>query len=185
MRATPTDLKEVIVLEPDLFQDQRGWFMESYSHLKYAPLGVAVIFKQDNHSYSAKKGTVRGLHFQKAPMEQAKLVRCSRGSVRDVAVDIRKGSPTYCRWVAVELTAKNNRQLFIPSGFAHGFVTLEDDTEVQYKVDNYYSKEHDRVVRFDDPTIGVDWGTDRPILSDKDGKGPLLKDCDNDFSFIG
>ncbi len=136
---------------------------------------------------SAKKGTLRGLHFQKAPMAQAKLVRCIRGSIIDVAVDLRKGSPTYLKWVAEELSAENKKQIYVPRGFAHGFITLTDDVEIEYKVDNLYSPEHDRGIRYDDPEIAMDWekylkGME-PILSAKDINGPLLKDSDVNFVY--
>lgn len=159
--------------------------METFSSDKLTALGIDAVFVQDNHSYSADKGTLRGLHFQKEPYAQSKLVRCSRGSIMDVAVDIRRGSPDLLKWVAVELSAYNKRMLFIPKGFAHGFVTLESDTEVQYKVDNPYSKENDRSIRFDDPDIGVAWNIDQPILSTKDRDAPLWKDVDSGFRFEG
>ena len=163
--------------------------METYSTEKYAQLGIHNVFVQDNHSMSSKKGTLRGLHFQNNPMAQAKLVRCTRGKVIDVAVDLRKGSPTYKQWVSVELSAENKRQFYIPRGFAHGFLTLTDDVEFEYKVDNLYSKEHDRGIRYDDPSIGVDWGTllegMEPILSEKDVNGPLLEESDINFVYEG
>jgi dTDP-4-dehydrorhamnose 3,5-epimerase len=170
------------VITPTAFGDNRGWFMESYSQAKFSENGIDVIFVQDNHSKSAQRGTLRGLHYQNEPMAQTKLVRCSRGSLLDVAVDLRPGSPTYLKWFSIELTEENKKQLFIPKGFAHGFLTLEDNTEIQYKTDNFYSKEHDRSIRFDDPQIGVDWGGKvEPILSDKDLNAPLLKDAEVSF----
>ena len=178
-----TELDAVIILEPKVFGDNRGWFMESFSHKIFKELGLNLNFVQDNHSYSAIKGTLRGLHFQNNPMAQTKLVRCTRGKILDVVVDIRKGSPTYKKWIAVELSQENKKQLLIPKGFAHGFVTLTNDVEVQYKVDEYYSKEHDRSIRFDDPEIGIDWGIENPILSDKDKNAPLLKDSDCNFIY--
>ena len=156
--------------------------METWSEAKYKKLGIDRHFVQDNHSYTEKKGTLRGLHFQNNPMAQCKIVRCIAGAVLDVAVDIRKGSPNYLKWVAVELSAENKRQLFIPRGFAHGFLTLTDNVEFVYKVDNQYSPECDRSIRFDDPTININWGLSNPILSDKDLNAPLLKD--SDFNFI-
>lgn len=189
MKVTETKIAGVVIIEPDCFGDNRGWFMETYSTEKYAQIGINNIFVQDNHSMSAKKGTLRGLHFQKDPMAQAKLVRCTKGAVLDVAVDIRKGSPTYCQWVSVELSAENKRQFFIPRGFAHGFLTLTDDVEFEYKVDNLYSKECDRGIRYDDPEIGVDWESLlnglEPILSEKDINSPLLKDSDVNFIYEG
>jgi len=178
MNAFQAMLPEVLLLEAIIHRDDRGWFMESYVKGLMKPLGVDVDFIQDNHSFSLQKGTLRGLHFQNEPMAQSKLVRCTRGSMLDVIVDIRKDSPTFRKWVSLELTSTNMRQIFIPKGFAHGFVTLEDNTEVQYKVDNFYSKEYDRSVRFDDPDLGIDWVVPRPVLSNKDAKAPFLKDSD-------
>lgn len=187
MKVIETKIPGVIIIEPDCFGDNRGWFMETFSEPKYRELGITNHFVQDNHSMSAKKGTLRGLHFQNDPMSQGKLVRCTRGVVIDVAVDIRKGSPTYLQWVSVELSAENKRQFYIPRGFAHGFLTLTDDVEFEYKVDNLYSKEHERTIRYDDPSIGIDWGGllngIEPILSEKDKNGPLLADCDCNFVY--
>lgn len=157
--------------------------MESYSKQNLAACGINAEFVQDNHSYSAAKGTLRGLHFQKEPMAQAKIVRCSRGAILDVAVDLRKGSPQYKQWVSVELSAQNQRQLFVPRGFAHGFVALTDDVEVQYKADNYYAPEQDGNILYSDPAIGVDWGPGPFILSEKDQNAPLLKDR-SDLNFV-
>ena len=189
MKAIETKIPGVKIIEQDCFGDHRVWFMQTYITAKYEAMGITNVFVQDNHSMSAKKGTLRGLHFQNAPMAQAKLVRCTKGAVVDVAVDIRKGSPTYKQWVSVELSAENKRQLYIPQGFAHGFLTLTDDVEFEYKVDNLYSKEHDRGIRYDDPSIGVDWGMllngMEPILSEKDVNGPLLKDSDVNFVYEG
>ena len=185
MKVTETKIKGVMIIEPDCYGDSRGWFMETYSEHKYAQLGITNHFVQDNHSMSAKKGTLRGLHFQNNPMSQAKLVRCIKGIVIDVAVDIRKGSPTYKQWVSTELSADNKKQFYIPRGFAHGFLCVTDDVEFEYKVDNLYSKECDRGIRYDDPTIGIDWGGllngIEPILSEKDKNGPLLDDSDCNF----
>jgi dTDP-4-dehydrorhamnose 3,5-epimerase len=184
-----TNIKDVFIIEPKKHGDHRGYFMGTYSTKKYEAIGITTTFVQDNMSFSAQKGTLRGLHFQNAPMAQSKLVSCSRGTVIDVAVDIRKGSPTYKQWVAVELSAENKRQFFIPRGFAHGFLTLTDDVEFRYKVDNLYSKEHDRGIRYDDPTINVDWGSllngIEPILSEKDTTGPILDDSDCNFVYEG
>ena len=181
MKAIQTKIPGVVIIEPDVFGDQRGWFMETWSKKKLEDLGIYADFVQDNQSYTAKKGTLRGLHFQKNPMAQAKLVRVTAGAVMDVAVDLRKNSPTYRQWVSVELSAENKRQFFIPRGFAHGFVALTDDVEFVYKCDNYYSKENDRSIRFDDPAIGVQWNVTDPLVSEKDAKAPLLKDSDCDF----
>ena len=167
------------MLEPQVFGDARGWFMESWSQRKMHDAGIDVQFVQDNQSFSAQKGTLRGLHYQLNPMCQAKLLRCTRGKIFDVAVDIRKGSPQYGKWVGVELSAENKKQLFIPRGFAHGFITLTDDVEVQYKADNYYAPECDGNIRWDDPDIGVEWPLKPVILSEKDSKAPLLKERTN------
>lgn len=179
MKATETELKGVFVLEPQVFGDARGWFMESWSQRKMHDAGIDVQFVQDNQSFSAQKGTLRGLHYQLNPMCQAKLLRCTRGKIFDVAVDIRKGSPQYGKWVGVELSTENKKQLFIPRGFAHGFITLTDDVEVQYKADNYYAPECDGNIRWDDPDIGVEWPLKPVILSEKDSKAPLLKERTN------
>lgn len=183
MNVLKTALRDVLIIEPQVYGDHRGWFMETYSQLKLKNHGIDVTFVQDNQSFSAKKGTLRGLHFQNNPMAQSKLLRCIRGAIMDVAVDIRLGSPCYKEWIAVELSEANKRQLFIPKGFAHGFLTLTDDVEVQYKVDAYYAQDCDRGIAYNDPSIGVDWGSIMPILSDKDKKAPLLDDSDADFFF--
>lgn len=182
MKVTQTELEGVVVIEPEVFNDNRGWFMESYSKTKFEKYGIDNEFIQDNHSYSKGSNILRGLHFQKLPHAQAKLVRCTRGKILDVAVDLRKGSPDYKRWISVELSDENKKQLYIPKGFAHGFLTLSEDVEVQYKVDEYYCKECDRSIRYDDPDIGVYWGIDDPILSEKDLNAPFLKDSDVNFS---
>lgn len=178
-----TSLDGVYVINPKIYDDSRGWFMESYNKKILVDKGICVDFIQDNHSLSTQRHTIRGLHFQKNPKAQAKLVRCIRGSIIDVAVDIRKGSPTYKKWIAVELSDDNKKELFVPKGFAHGFVTLTDNVEIQYKVDEYYSPIHDRSIRFDDCEIGINWGIKVPILSDKDINAPLFKDCDHDFKY--
>lgn len=181
MNLTETGINGVYLIEPAVFGDNRGWFYESYSALKFAQLGIDTVFVQDNRSFSEKKGTVRGLHCQKAPAAQAKLVSCTRGSIIDVAVDIRKDSPTYLKHVAVELSGENKKMLYIPKGCLHGFVTLTDNVELSYKVDDYYSPENDRSIRFDDPIFGIDWGTDNPILSEKDRNAPLFSQSDVEF----
>ncbi|NLZ84061.1 MAG: dTDP-4-dehydrorhamnose reductase, partial [Clostridiales bacterium] len=182
MNIIKTDFDDVLIIEPKVFGDHRGWFTETYSKTKFQELGIDIEFVQDNHSMSAQKGTLRGLHFQTNPRAQTKLVRCTKGKILDVAIDLRKGSSTYKQWIGIELSEDNKKQLLIPKGFAHGFLTLTDDVEVQYKVDEYYAPECDRSIRFDDPEIGVDWGIEDPILSEKDLKAPLLKDSDVDFS---
>lgn len=181
MKLIQTLLPDIHLLEPDVFGDQRGWFMETWSRAKWQELGLNLDFVQDNHSYTALKGTLRGLHFQNNPHAQAKVVRVLRGRIYDVAVDLRKSSPTYRQWIGVELTAENKKQLFIPRGFAHGFLTLCDDVEVAYKVDHPYDQKTDRSIRFDDPDIGINWGIADPILSDKDKSAPLLRDSDCNF----
>lgn len=181
MNVIETKLPGVVIVEPQVFGDHRGWFMESWSQKTMADNGLNVNFVQDNQSYTARKGTLRGIHFQQYPMAQTKLVRVTRGAVMDVAVDLRKDSPTYRQWVAVELSAENKKQLFIPQGFGHAFLTLTDDVEFVYKCDNFYSKEHDRNIRFDDPELCVEWGIADPILSEKDAAAPFLKDSDCNF----
>lgn len=183
MKVTETELKGVFIIEPQVFGDERGWFMESWSERKMEEAGIKVKFVQDNQSFSAQKGTLRGLHYQLNPMCQAKLLRCTRGEILDVAVDIRKGSPQYAKWTAIKLSAENKKQLYIPRGFAHGFITLTDDVEVQYKADNYYAPEYDGNIRWNDPEIGVDWTMEPVVLSDKDKIAPLLKERTN-LNFI-
>lgn len=183
MKVINTKIEGVVVVEPQVFGDHRGWFSETYSKIKFQELGINYEFVQDNQSMSAQKGTLRGLHFQNNPKAQTKLIRCTKGAILDIAVDIRKGSPTYKEWVAVELTAENHKQLLIPKGFAHGFLTLTDDVEVQYKVDEYYAPECDRSIRFDDPELGVDWTIETPVLSEKDLTAPFLKDSDYNFVY--
>lgn len=189
MKKLETKIPGVVIIEPDVHGDHRGYFMETYSTSNFHGLGIDNVFVQDNMSFTAKKGTLRGLHFQNDPMAQAKLVSCTKGTVIDVAVDIRKDSPTYKQWVAVELSAENKKMFFIPRGFAHGFLTLTDNVEFRYKVDNLYSKEHDRGIRYDDPSINVDWGGllngIEPILSDKDKNGPTLDESDCNFKYEG
>ena len=181
MKAVKTKVDGAIIIEPDVFGDNRGWFMESYSKKKLAEIGIDVDFVQDNRSFSAEKGTLRGLHCQLNPTAQSKLLTCLRGTILDV--DIRKGSPTYMQWDAVELSGENKKSFFIPKGCLHGFVTLTDDVEVMYKVDEFYSPADDRSIRFDDPALGVEWGVENPILSQKDMNAPLLKDSDVEFSY--
>ena len=183
MIVTQTELEGVFIIEPTVLSDERGWFMETYNIKKYADLGIDVDFVQDNHSLSLQEGILRGLHFQNNPMAQCKLVRCTRGKILDVAVDLRKGSSTYTKWFNVELSEENKKELFIPQGFAHGFLTLSENAEVQYKVDNLYSKEYDRSIRFDDPTINIKWPTYAYILSEKDIKAPMLTESDANFVY--
>lgn len=186
MKITPTHLPGLLVLEPARFGDDRGFFSESWSQKTLSQQGVDIDFVQDNHSLSAALNTVRGLHFQSAPHAQAKLVRCGRGALFDVAVDIRKGSPTYAKWFGIELSFENGKQLLVPTGFLHGFATRQPDTEIIYKCSDYYAPECDGVVRFDDPAIGIDWNLNVPaVLSDKDARAPLLADLDNAFVWEG
>ena len=181
MNIIKTDVLDLYIIEPKVFGDSRGWFTETWSMKAMEEAGLHYNFVQDNHSYSASKGVLRGLHYQKGEAAQAKIVRCTRGAVLDVAVDMRKSSPTYKKWVSVELSAENHRQVLVPRGFIHGFLSLTDDVEFLYKVDNYYSKEADSGIRWNDPELGVDWGIKDPILSDKDKNSPYLHESDIDF----
>jgi dTDP-4-dehydrorhamnose 3,5-epimerase len=183
LQVIETKLQGVFLLEPQVFGDARGWFTESWSEQSMREAGLHYTFVQDNHSYSAQKHTLRGIHFQKGARAQAKLIRCSRGAVLDVAVDLRAGSPTYGEWISAELSADNKRQIIIPRGFGHAFLTLTDDVEFLYKADNPYCAEADRSILWSDPAIGVVWGVDAPILSDKDAAAPLLRDSDVDFVY--
>lgn len=178
-KVTPTAIAEVRIVKPRAFEDARGYFVETYTRSELVPLGVDPVFIQDNQSLSRDVGTLRGLHYQHPPFAQDKLVRCIRGRVWDVAVDIRRSSPTFRQWVGVELSADNRLQLFVPVGFAHAFLTLEPDTEVVYKVSAGYSAAHDAGLRWDDPAIGIDWPlqTSQPVLSARDGVLPLLADA--------
>ena len=180
MEVIKTALEGVVIIEPRIFKDARGYFFESFSQKEFSEKVMPIDFVQDNESMSSY-GVMRGLHYQRMPYTQSKLVRCVKGTVLDVAVDIRKGSPTFGQHVAVELTEENHRQLFIPRGYAHGFAVLSDVAVFQYKCDNFYSKEHDRNIRFDDPELGVEWGIAEPILSEKDAAAPFLKDSDCNF----
>lgn len=181
MKSIYTNIDGLYVVELDVFGDSRGWFTESYNKQVFEAKNILIDFIQDNHSFSAQKGVLRGLHFQKDPHAQTKLVRCTKGSIWDVAVDLRKSSSTYLKWYGIELSASNHKMLLIPRGFAHGFVTLEDDVEVQYKVDSYYNKMDDRSIRYDDPQIKIDWPIKNVILSDKDANAPYLKESDVNF----
>lgn len=173
----PTEMKDVILVKPKVFGDSRGFFMETYKKSEFFQHGIKTEFMQDNHSKSTK-GVLRGLHFQTPPKAQAKLVRCPRGKVFDVAVDIRKDSPDFGKWVGAVLSEENKHMLFIPEGFAHGFVVLSDEAELIYKASDEYSPENDRGIKWNDPDIGIDWGIDfEPLVSEKDAKQPFLKDC--------
>lgn len=182
MKIIPTKIEGVVIIEPRLFQDDRGYFFESYSVKDFNREVREIHFVQDNESKSSY-GVMRGLHFQRPPFTQSKLVRCVKGAVLDVAVDIRKGSPTYGQHVAVELTEDNHRQFFIPRGFAHGFAVLSPEAVFQYKCDNFYHPEADGGISILDSSLGIDWRipTDHAILSEKDTRHPLLKDFDSPF----
>ena len=184
MEVIKTDIDGVVVIEPRLFNDARGYFFESFSQREFDEKVGRVEFVQDNESKSSY-GVMRGLHFQRPPFTQAKLVRCVRGAVLDVAVDIRKGSPTYGRHVAVELTEDNHRQFFIPRGFAHGFSVLTPEVIFQYKCDNFYAPQSEGALAWDDPDLGIDWRipADRVILSEKDKHHPRLKDAEWLFDY--
>lgn len=185
MTKVETKIPGVYIIEPQVFGDHRGYFMETWSTEKFEKLGLDYQFVQDNESFTVQKGTLRGIHFQNDPMAQAKLVRVVEGAVLDVAVDLRKGSPTYMQWVAVELSAENRRMLMIPRGFGHGFKTLSDNVKFCYKVDNLYSKECDRSIQFDDPEIGVEWGqVIEELLSPKDMQAPTLAESDCNFTYL-
>ena len=181
MKVVSTEIEDLYMIEPQVFGDNRGWFMESWSQKKMEEVGLFYNFVQDNHSFSAIKGTLRGLHFQKGSSSQAKLVRCVRGAVLDVAVDLRKNSKTYKKWVGCILSEENKKQFLIPRGFAHGFLTLTDNVEFVYKADNYYDPQADRNIIWNDEEINVDWGIENPILSEKDKKAPKLSESDVDF----
>lgn len=183
----PQSIPEIVLVKPKRFSDARGFFEETFHEARYAENGVVGPFVQDNHSLSQQKGVIRGLHFQIPPHPQGKLVRCTRGAILDVAVDIRTGSPTYGRHVAVELSAENGWQLFVPQGFAHGFCTLVPDCEVDYKVTGYYAPDCDKGLAFDDPGLAIGWpvGAAAAILSDKDRKHPSLAGLPAYFHYSG
>ena len=184
MQIEPTALPGVVILTPARFGDDRGWFSETWNGPRLAQAGIAIDWVQDNHSFSAQVGTLRGLHYQKPPRAQDKLVRCTRGAIHDVAVDARRGSPTYGRWVGVDLTAENGRQLLIPAGFLHGFVTRTPETEVQYKCSDTYAPDCDGGVRWD--SLGIDWGLAAdPVLSAKDRAAPAFADWTSPFDWAG
>jgi dTDP-4-dehydrorhamnose 3,5-epimerase len=181
MHVTQTTLSGVVLLTPRRFGDARGWFSETWNKRSLAEAGIEADFVQDNHSMSAPIGTLRGLHYQSAPHAQDKLVRCTRGTIFDVAVDARKGAPTYGQWVGYELSAENGAQLYVPKGFLHGFVTRSENAEVQYKCTDYYVPQSDGGVRWD--SLGIDWGlTGDPVLSDKDRDAPAFADWNSPFT---
>lgn len=179
MRSTTLEISDVVLIEPKVFEDDRGFFFEAWNSRTFESVNeLDVDFVQDNHSGSSRH-VLRGLHYQVPPVPQGKLVRVVKGSIFDVAVDVRESSATFGRWVGVELTEENRKQLWIPPGFAHGFVALSDWAEILYKASRYYSAEHDRSIRWDDPDIGIEWPVDgEPTLSDKDRAAPLLRDAE-------
>ena len=182
MKIENTTIPEIKILIPKRFGDDRGFFAESWNKLTLDSLGLNYEFVQDNHSLSEQIGTIRGLHFQAPPFAQTKLIRCGQGCMFDVAVDIRNGSPTFGQWVGVELSAKNGKQLLVPEGFLHGFITRTKNTEIIYKCTNYYAPEYDACVKFDDPDIGIEWNLDGEVfLSNKDKSAPMLKDIKSPF----
>ncbi|MBQ5689046.1 MAG: dTDP-4-dehydrorhamnose 3,5-epimerase [Bacteroidales bacterium] len=180
MELIKTSIDGLLIIKPDVFKDERGYFYESYNKERFAKIGLNIDFVQDNESKS-DKGVLRGLHFQKPPFAQGKLVRVIKGSVMDVAVDLRKDSPTYGKWESVVLTEENKLQFWIPEGFAHGFVALEDNTIFNYKCTNVYNKESEGSILWNDPDININWNIDNPILSEKDKISPLFKNFESPF----
>jgi dTDP-4-dehydrorhamnose 3,5-epimerase len=181
MQFQKTKLKDAYLIKPQVIGDSRGFFMESYSKKEFEKEGIGCEFTQDNHSKSEKKGTLRGLHFQASPHTQAKLIRVAKGAIYDVIVDLRKDSETFGQWEGFELSAENKRMLFVPRGFAHGFVTLEDDTEVLYKADDFYAPETEGGIAWNDPDLKIDWPVEVSTISERDKKWPILKELDNTF----
>lgn len=182
MKVTDLALPGVKLIEPTYYEDYRGYFCETYSQRTLAEYGIDYTFVQDNHSMTKNAGTIRGIHCQKNPYAQGKLVRCTRGKIRDYAVDLRQDSPTYKQWLCIELSEDNRCQLWIPPGFGHAFLSLVDNCEVQYKATNFYSPDHDCSVLWSDPEIDIDWGISDPILSNKDASAKMLKDCNLNFT---
>ncbi|WP_170479709.1 dTDP-4-dehydrorhamnose 3,5-epimerase [Ruegeria arenilitoris] len=186
MKVEAAPLSGLLILTPTRFSDERGYFSESWNLKRLKHHGIEIEFVQDNHSLSRQTGTLRGLHFQSPPHAQDKLVRCARGALFDVAVDIRKGSPTFGNWFGIELSEENGTQLLVPRGFLHGFVTRAPDTEICYKCSDYYAPDCDGAIRFDDGEIGIDWGLNgSPVLSGKDAAAPSLSDFDSPFVWEG
>lgn len=181
MKVTPLKLEGASLLEPVVHGDHRGFFMESYNEQVMRQQGINDIFVQDNQSLSAQPGVLRGLHYQLNPMAQTKLVRVVSGAIYDVIVDVRRSSPTFGQWLGFILSEFNHRQVLVPKGFAHGFCTLVPNTQVMYKVDEYYSPEHDRGILWNDPDLAIDWPTLSPVLSDKDTRHPRLRDAELNF----
>ncbi|PIP28406.1 MAG: dTDP-4-dehydrorhamnose 3,5-epimerase [Candidatus Moranbacteria bacterium CG23_combo_of_CG06-09_8_20_14_all_35_22] len=181
MQFQKTKLKDAYIIKPQVFGDHRGFFLESYSKKKFEQEGINTEFVQDNHSRSEKKGTLRGMHFQAPPYAQAKLLRVIKGKILDVIVDLRRGSETFGQWESFELSSENFQILFVPRGFAHGFMTLEDNTEVLYKADNFYEPNSEGGIAWNDPELKINWPIENPILSERDTKWPMLKNLDNPF----
>jgi dTDP-4-dehydrorhamnose 3,5-epimerase len=181
MNIIKTGLSGVVIIEPKVFGDHRGFFMESFNTKIFVELGITNTFIQDNHSLSAEAGVLRGLHYQLTPRAQTKLIRVIAGAIYDVVVDIRQDSATFGQWKSFILSSDNKRQLLVPKGFAHGFCTLIPNTEVLYKVDEFYSPEHDRGIAWNDPVLSIDWPITKPILSEKDQQHPCLNDAENNF----
>ena len=173
MKISKTKLNGLVIIQPDIFEDERGYFLKTFNcnNLDFT-------CREINNSFSKSKGILRGIHFQNNPHNQKKIVRCVKGSILDVIVDLRKYSPTYKEWISVELSPKNRKQVMMDKGFGHGFLTLEDNTEVEYVVNDFYTPEVERTIKFDDPDLAIDWGIDNPIVSDRDKNAPFLKDCD-------
>jgi dTDP-4-dehydrorhamnose 3,5-epimerase len=185
MKIINTGIPNVMIIEPGIHGDARGWFSETWSVKAMQKNGLFFDFIQDNHAFSSEKGTLRGIHLQNGDAAQAKLIRCTKGAVLDVAVDLRKGSPAYKKWVAVELPETNKRQLLIPRGFGHGYLTLTENAEVLYKVDNDYMPATEISILWNDPDIGIEWGISAPILSAKDSQATLLKDAKINYTYKG
>ncbi|KKP78273.1 MAG: dTDP-4-dehydrorhamnose 3,5-epimerase [Candidatus Moranbacteria bacterium RIFOXYA12_FULL_35_19] len=181
MEFIKTTLKDAYIIKPQVFGDHRGFFLESYSKKKFEEAGIKNEFVQDNHSRSEKKGTLRGMHFQAPPYAQAKLIRVVSGKILDVIIDLRRGSETFGKWETFELSAENFQMLFVPKGFAHGLMTLEDNTEVLYKADNFYEPNSEGGIAWNDPDLKINWPLENPILSERDTKWPTLKNLDNPF----
>ncbi len=182
MTVTELGIKGVYLIEPDVFKDYRGYYMESYSARTLSKYGINDVFVQDNHLLSLKPGTIRGIHFQNCPYAQSKLLRCTKGKILDVVVDLRSDSPTYKKWISIVLDSDQKQQIYIPRGFGHACMSLVEDTEVQYKVNELYMPECDRAIAWNDPELGIDWGREEIIVSPKDMNAPLLADSDVNFT---
>lgn len=181
----PLDAPGLVLVEPKVFPDQRGWFLEMYKQSEFAKAGIPATFVQDNYARSVGRAAIRGLHYQKEPAAQGKLIRVVVGEIFDVVVDIRKGSPAFGRWTAVTLSEENKKMLWVPPGFAHGYCATTDVCEIVYKLTHEYSPAHERGIRWDDPQLAIPWPVTDPVLSPKDAKAPLFRDADNDFVWKG